>query len=743
MLLCLLGGMIYIYQHNTSFIQRLSNIAFDQYNKIFPRSVPIKLAAPENGIKGVIIVDIDEDSLEKKGQFPWPRTVVSDLVTNLSNMGAKSIVFDITFAEKDRTSPSNIAALIKENNDTSNIDITALSALPDHDQILANAIKEAGNVVTGFVGSDKKTLDTPIKKAGLFNAVTFSGPEPFVLRVQNFATTIKELSSVAKGNGSFFVIPEHDGVIRRVPMMVGHQDPSTEKVNVYPALSLEAVRVALKKKIVKITSYKEPTPEGFGITKLKVGPYKIPTDSHGNVLVYYSGHKEERYVSAWQVLENEIDPALITDKIVLVGTSTIGLLDLRSSPLNKVVPGVEIHAEIIEQILSNRYLERPQYFDHIEMLAMIVAGLIIIVLSPFIRTLSLTILTALMIGGMFSASVFLYINHGFLLDPVYASFVTIVVFMLAAILSNLRSESEKRYYRQAFGHYISEDLMAELLESPDKLSLGGQDRELSVMFTDVRNFTSISETMAPDALIRMMNDFLTPMTSAIMKNRGTIDKYMGDAIMAFWNAPVDVEHHPRKACQVALVMQELLEPVNRKLKQDCENEKRTFHKIRIGIGISTGLCSVGNMGSKQRFAYSAIGDAVNLASRLEGQTKQYGLSILTSERTFEAVQDMAFLDVDLLTVKGRKEPEQIYTIVGDEDYAKTETFKTWQEHHDTMLKYYRAQEFVEADKEIPHCKESAPKDFHALYDLYQERIIAYMDTPPDKDWCGVWVATSK
>ncbi len=768
LLITILVFIIYTNYNNEKLTERLRYLAFDSYNKLFPRK-PAKSLYPQHKIAGVAIIDIDEASLQKEGQWPWSRDKLAKMVENLNKFGAKVIAFDMVFAEKDRTSPATIFANLPVDKKDK---IIPEIAMIDNDKIFADAIKQAKNVVTGFVGATQATLHYPLLKAKLFdrphiskqdkNAIYKSDPRPFVTKQEFFATNLRIFSKAAAGNGAFTAIPEKDGIIRYVPLILGQKN-AEGKIILYPSLSIEAIRVAIGDYAIETTSYLYPTPEGYGITNIHLGTtpkfirdkktgkrkkiygrYDIPTDKHGRIAVYYSGHKKERYIPAWQILKGEVKEEKIKDKIILIGTSSIGLLDLRSSPLNPVLPGVEIHAEIIEQILSGTYLNRPSFFKIAEIAVIISAALLIILLLPFIGTLTLATLSFLILAGVWFFSIKYYVDYGYLLDPVYPTLAILGFFIVAAVTTSFRQESEKKFYRQAFGHYVSEELMNEIMTSPDKLSLGGTSKELTVMFTDVRNFTSISETMTPEQLIRMMNDFLTPMTSVIMEHQGTIDKYMGDAIMAFWNAPVDVKDHPRKACKVALLMADILIPLNEKLKQQAKEEGRKFYPIKNGIGIVTGECSVGNMGSKQRFAYSALGDAVNLASRLEGQTKIYGVDNLISETTASYVEDFAILELDLLTVKGRQMPERIYTIIGNENYAQTDEFKNWQKLHKKMLELYRGQNFKEAlnliqEKILP----IIDKKYQDLYKLYIDRIEFYIKESPPADWQGIWVATSK
>lgn len=721
LLITLLVGALAIRYTDPKPVERLRHIAFDVYNKLMPRDAG----------DDVVIIDIDEDSLRQFGQWPWPRTELAEMTTRLVDMGAKSVAYDIVFAEPDRTSPRFMAERFQ--------DIDVFKTLPDNDDVFADAIAKTGKTVTAFVWTQQPTERNPIEKAKIFNIGFKPDPAAFVTSVNYFATNLPVLSQAAAGNGSFSMFPEQDGLIRRVPLLVGHK--KADVTTIYPALSLEALRVALDKKIIKVKSFGVQTDEGYGINSIQIGDYTIPTDSGGGFWVYYSGHKPSRYVSAADVLTGNLDASKIKDKIVLVGTSAIGLLDLRSTPLDAVVPGVEVHAEIIEQILDGQFLIRPDYFDGAEILVTALISFMIILLAPFIGTTGLAALVVWLIMSGFAFAIYAFEHFGYLVDAIYPALTVTIIFILASILTNLRTDAEKRMIKNAFGHYISKDLMDELTQDPDKLRLGGEVRNLSVMFTDVRNFTTISESLSPEALIQLMNDFLTPMTSIVMDERGTVDKYMGDAMMAFWNAPLEVKDHAYHACMAALRMADALQPINDDLKAKAGQEGRDYHELRTGIGLATGPCSVGNMGAKQRFAYSALGDTVNLSSRLEGQTKGYGVPIMTDERTCHEAKDMAFLELDLLQVKGKTQPERVYTLMSDK---KTGDFKTFKTAHDQMLIKYRAQNWDDA---IAACKvlksNDIAKDMTGYYDLIITRCKKYKKAPPAENWDGVFVATAK
>ena len=376
-----------------------------------------------------------------------------------------------------------------------------------------------------------------------------------------------------------------------------------------------------------------------------------------------------------------------------------------------------------------------------------ITSLFFIFITPFIGVNWLFLVATCTAGAAFTLSYWGFRDYGLLIDPVYPSLSMGVIFMASSMLKYLRSEAERRQIKGAFGLYVSPDFMQELTKNPDKLKLGGEVKELSVMFTDIRSFTTISESLTPEELIQLMNDFLTPMSNLVMENRGTIDKYMGDAMMAFWNAPLDDPDHARHACTVALKMNEALVPINERLKEKAEEEGKTAILLNAGIGINTGPCSVGNMGSKQRFAYSALGDAVNLASRLEGQTKSYGVNVLIGEDTQKSVPDLAVAELDLLQVKGKTKPVKIFTLLGNETVAAQDGYKSWMTSHQSMLAAYRIADFDCAAQDLNDARKAARNVINdaleAYYDMYAQRIAELIKNPPAEDWDGVFVAKSK
>ncbi len=718
------------------FRQRLQYSVFDQYNRLLPREKSDQ----------VVIIDLDEESIQKIGQWPWPRTIVADMVSNLHDIGAKVIAFDMVFAEADRTSPLFIAQ-----NNASNIpqDLQErLLSMPSHDDIFANAIKQAGNVVTGFT---RARAEDTYRKPKLHRQVRIKKDDKThflksLFFMSGSASNLPEISNAAAGNGSFTAEPDIDGIIRKVSPLINYsQTGKRAEGEIYSMLGVEALRVAYDPKGFAKIVFNEDASAFETLFDLNIADkFNIPIDQDGKLWVYYRHIGDEEYIPAWKILDHKQDVAnLVKDKIVFIGTSAEGLRDIRSTPLDIFVPGVEVHVNFVEQILQDKFLLRPAIMVQAEGLLILMIGLGIILLAPFIGMGTMVFISLITICGLFYGSWFAYASHGILLDPVFASGALLLITFVSSLFSYLRSEIERKQVRQAFGLYVSPDFMEELAANPDKLKLGGEVKDLTVLFSDIRSFTTISESLSPEQLIQLMNDFLTPMSDLVMKNRGTIDKYMGDAMMAFWNAPLDDPDHARHACYAALKMNEALKPINEAVQKQCEQENRPFVPLQAGIGINTGPCSVGNMGSKQRFAYSALGDAVNLASRLEGQTKTYGTNILLGEATAKCVEDFALLELDLIRVKGKNEPVRVFTILGDEKKGQSAAFKSWQKEHNEMLEAYRSGNFVAAENILLHAKERAHLDLMDYYVMMMTRIVSYQKQHPGADWRGVHVADSK
>jgi adenylate cyclase len=713
---------------------------FDYYQRLQPRQyeeVPIR------------IVDIDDDSLKKLGQFPWPRTLVAELVAKLSDAGAAVIAFDIMFAEPDRTSPTQIASLWPKS-ETSEQLKESLKELPDHDEVLAQAIANA-TVVVGFAFNDQTLFRAPMPKGNF--ALAGDHPGRWLKSSTGAVVNLESLERGATGNGSINMYPDRDQIVRRIPLVacLQGQDPNNPcPLNrLYPSLSAEAVRVAqgARTSIVKASGANQEASfgENTGINNVKIGNLVVPTDPHGQIWVHYTRDIPTRTIPAWRIFEGSFVPDLVEGSILFIGTSASGLKDLRVGPINPQMAGVEAHVQATEQILLEHFLLRPDWTTGAEVSFMALFGIVLIVMVSRLGAAWSTIVAFSAIGAAFAIAWWAYVSPRFLLDPVTPAATVLMVFLSGTIINYLRTEAEKKQVRGAFAQYLSPALVEQLAANPDKLKLGGETRNMTFLFCDVRGFTTISEQFKtnPQGLTKLMNRFLTPLTDVILARQGTIDKYMGDCIMAFWNAPLDVPKHPCRAADSALNMFKEIEKLNVDLKAEAEAENRPFYAINIGIGLNSGDVVVGNMGSTQRFDYSVLGDAVNLASRLEGQSKTYGVGVVIGDTTWQVCKDeFATIELDLIAVKGKKEAVRIHALLGDLAMRNSPEFHAVAARHADFLVAYRAQKWEEAEALMRQNREAAPY-LNDLYDLYEERIADYRTIAPPDNWDGVYVATSK
>ncbi len=481
-----------------------------------------------------------------------------------------------------------------------------------------------------------------------------------------------------------------------------------------------------------------------GILGFKIAGTLVPTDKYGRVWIKYSEFDPSQYISAVDVITGKIDASKIAGKLLYVGTSATGLKDLRSSPLQSSLPGVEMHMQLMENILTQTYLFRPDYLAVLEWAGTTFTGLILILLVPLVGARTTMGLLILISSIAVSSSLYLFAEFSLLVDVTYTLFVSLLLYITLVYFNYLSTEKEKARIRTAFSHYLSPDLVSRLSESPESLVLGGEEKKMTFLFCDIRDFTGISETFRddPQGLTHLINRFLTPMTDEILSNNGTIDKYMGDSIMAFWNAPLDTPNHEKLAALSALGMINRLKQINDEIREEAESESRDFKELKIGIGLNTGTCIVGNLGSQQRFDYSVLGDPVNLASRLEGQSKTYGINIIIGEDTAKNISDFALVELDLIAVKGRSAAVTVYGLLGDPDTAKDEIFQKEKQTVEAMLRHYKAQEWDRCEEYAQQLSSLSPR-FVTLANLYQQRIKVFRDNPPGDQWDGIYRATSK
>jgi adenylate cyclase len=849
---------------------------FDLLQQLKPRE---QTASP------VRIIDIDDETLARIGQWPWPRNTIADLIRRLADGGASVIALDFIFAEPDRSSPARMIAQMP------NLPESAAEwarRLPDNDEIFSRTI-ERRPVVTAFALSTASGGKPPALKAGW--ALAGSDPRPFIPKFAGSVVNLPEIEAAASGNGSINLIPDRDLIVRRVPLVVRAGD------KLYPSLVAEIERVASGGNTPVIKSSAASGVISFGqrtgVAEIRIGRYTVKTDRAGQVPLYQTRSVTHRTIPAWRVIDNSIEPEELRGVVALVGTSATALGDLRATPLRAAVPGIDIHADILEQIRSGSSLYRPDWAEGAETAFIVLLGCLLVVTLPRLGAAWGAFITCAAIAISMGVTWEAFADFGLLLSPVYPALVLLLTYLTASLLNHLRTEGEKSRVQTAFSRYLSPDLVEQLSADAAKLRLGGEVREMSFLFCDIRGFTPIAEQFRadPEGLISLINRFMTPMTEAIHARRGTIDKYIGDCIMAFWNAPLPDHDHANHACEAALGMVGELRKLNADLKADAlaattphRNEaagkyrlakeysdvegerrdlvraaelfqqqavqgyaaaqynlgklyrdgtgvskdraaaakwfraaaeqghakaqehvgtrylqgdglpqdkieafawltlaaeqqlfsaaemrrtllseltqrevsvaerrartfrshiqRRLFFQLEVGIGINTGRCIVGNMGSKYRFDYSVIGDAVNLASRLEAQSKNYGIPIILGEETAQLTNRFALLELDLIIVKGKREPTRIYGLLGEAGSVDDQVWRTLSDTHARMLSAYRSRDWGAARDLIEDARMLRP-DLSDLFDLYLFRIENFERREPDDDWQGIHLAETK
>ncbi len=705
-------------------VESLRLRVFDFFQAVQPR--PLAAERP------VVIVDIDEASLREYGQWPWPRTLVARLVEGIAAAGADVIGFDVVFAEPDRLSPATVATSLPGLDEPTR---DVLRKLPDNDRLLAAAIA-GSRVVLGqtAVGAGEAAGDIDLARQ---TGIAVLGPDPgrFLPRFPGILPNVPVLNEAAAGRGLFTITPERDGIVRRVPMVVSAGG------RILPTLTLEMLRVLTGAGALVLRADED------GMVSVRLGDVELPTDRNGQIWVHFARPDPAKFVPAADILAGRVDPARLAGKIVLVGTSAIGLLDNKTTPTARSMPGVEVHAQVLESALQGEMLSEPSYALPLELVATVAIAFAIVLFAPLLGALPLLLLGAAVAGCLGAASWYRYAHQGILLDATFPLAASFAVYATIVFTNYVREELGRNRIRSAFGRYISPALVEQLAQSPEALKLGGEERRMTILFSDVRGFTTIAETFKadPQGLTALMNGFLTPLTDAILDHRGTIDKYMGDAIMAFWNAPLTDPRQEHNACAAALEMLRRLARVNVDRAREDEAAGRPHVPIAVGIGLNTGTCVVGNMGSTLRFDYSVLGDTVNLASRLEGQSKTYGVAVVLGSATAEIVRrDYAVIEIDRLRVKGKREPEAVHALLGDAAIRASDAFDRLSGAHEALLARYRAADFASAAALVAACRSAAaPFDLGGLYDLYDQRIAAFLRQPPPAGWDGVHVADSK
>ena len=689
-------------------VARLRLSVFDSYLNVSPR--PLDEQFP------VRIVDIDEPSLAKVGQWPWPRTKLAAIIDALKAAGARTITLDMILAEPDRLSPGEFAKLFESDPQLAPMIVEA-SKLPSNDERLAQAI--AGAPVTLGIAGEAGGAQKATPPHAHF-AFAGDDPQAFVPRFSGVIGSLPVLTEKAVGLGAVNWIPLRDQVIRRVPLLLSVGG------KLYPALPLETLRVALKESTIFVRSSGGSGVIAFGqrtgVETVRVGQTVLPTDANGELWLRFARPDPRRYISAHTVLDGSFEAKSVAGRDVLIGTSAVGLLDLRATPLDSAVPGVEIHAQALEQMLSGDHLLRPPYATGAELLFLVGVGAAVAWLIYRVGAVATAAIGALAILAVFAASWLAYSQAGLLFDPVYPSLAILLLYLATSLDNYIETEVERNRVRSAFGHYVAAPLVEELARHPEKLKLGGETREVSVLFADVRSFTTLSEGLTAEELIRFLNELFTPLSDVILEERGTIDKFMGDAVMAFWNAPLADPHHARNACRAALKMQSELRRLNAGWAEAAARRGETAVPVRIGIGLNTGECCVGNVGSPQRFDYSILGDVVNVASRLEEKTKVYEYPIIAGERTAAAAPELAFLEIEAAKIRGKERSERIFALIGDEAVAASDRFRELQKSNARLQQASSSGDAAAAGEALRACRTLAWPEVASLYDKARGRV---------------------
>lgn len=680
----------------------------------------------------VVIVDIDDGSLQAEGQWPWPRDKLARLVSNLFNeYGVRAVGFDVVFAEPDRVTAA-VQETLGEVLTAPGLDppsrelLTAVRSRHDHDTEFASALT-GGATVLGFIfsqqsGGDIGSLPASVKVRKLAPLAGYPH------QALGYLANLPVLQQAAVDAGYFDnPMVDQDGVFRRLPLLQYFEG------GLYQALGLALLRAAEGLPLPELGTWDEG--EDADVDFLKLGDHFIPVDDNLAALVPYRGRQGSfPYVSAVDVLRGNAPIDVLFDRIVLVGTTAPGLFDMRSTPVANVYAGVEVHANVISGILDGSFWQQPDWAPLYETLIVASAGLLLALTLPHLPPLIGAGLVLLLIGlGILANFVIAY--GGLIVLPL-ASYV-VSTFFAAVLLIGLNVVTErrkKRYLSRVFSKYVPRELVAQFEKSEAEVSLEGESREMSVLFSDIRDFTSISEGLAPTELTEMMNAYLTPVTRVIQTHHGNVDKYIGDAVMAFWGAPQYNPAHARDALNAAMDMQAALADMLPAFRE------RGWPELRMGIGLNTGVVNVGNMGSAYRTAYTVMGDAVNLASRLEGLSKYYGVQIVIGESVAKAVEGFILRELDRVRVKGKEAPVTIY-----EPLARQAELAPGQEvelaAYASALACYRRQQWRDANHAFAGLCEQHPG--RQLYRIYASRCEQYLSQPPAGNWDGVFQMQQK
>ncbi len=679
----------------------------------------------------IVLVSIDEKSIDELGRWPWPRGRMAELLDILVQGEAKVVGFDIVWAEPDESSEQRSLSVVRRklkelkvsNRQLENYLTTAIRDA-DPDRILGDSVARSRRAVLGYIfgfhGGDGAAMPNTPLPASLtsYSPVKYTSPDSpraHLFRANTAAVNVPAVGAGAAGSGYFNIFPDRDGTVRWAPLVIEYQGRH------FCSLPLSVLQKYLDNPPLSLRI------ADFGVEEIRLGDRVVPTNEEGRILINYRGPKQTfPYYPAADVLHHRVPPGVFKGKIVLVGATALGIYDIRVTPFDQVFPGVEVHANVIDSILKQQYLYRPNWVSLFDVAAIISIGLILGLILPRVSAPGGAAAGCLFLVLFLVFARFLFQEHGIWVNMTYPLLNLVLVYSGITGYRHTTEERERKKVRGAFQHYLSPAVIEQMLKDPSRLKLGGEKKELTVLFSDIRGFTSISERIDPETLVRLLNIYLTKMTNIVLENRGLLDKYVGDGLMAVWGAPLDQEDHAERACAAALEMMAALDSVRKGWAAEGLSE------IEIGIGISTGPMVVGNMGSERRFSYTVLGDRVNLGSRLEGLNKIYGTHIIISEATWEKVRKkFPARRLDSVRVKGKGQPVIIYELL-----AGTPGQEKLAGEFESALAEYDRGRWDEALVRFQSLVDSYPQDGPA--GMYVERCRFLKENPPPGKWDGIF-----
>ena len=681
----------------------VQNLLFDEFQRWRPR---VYAELPP-----IRVVEIDDASIAKLGRWPWPRARLGEMIAKIADAGAAVVAIDV---------------LLYDPGD------------PQDDEKFVQAI-QGRPVVLGQLFTNDGNAPHLSDKFGF----AFAGDDPsrFAYPFRGAMTPLPAFAKAAAGVGFLNWLPDFDGAVRRVPLVLR----SAGKLA--PSFAMEALRVAQGASTYTIKSSNASGEAGFGahtgMIAVRDGDIVADTGARGDFRIHFARDDPRLRVSALKLFEPNPDLKTFAGSIVFIGVSAELLYDIVATPLTAAAPGVRQHAEIVGQLLMNDRLTRPDWAPGAEFLYAVALSTLLAIALPFVSSIGGALIGAVATSASSLTSWWAFSRHGLLLDPIMPSVASGAVYICGVVALFARKQSEARDIRSAFGRYVSPDVVAKLARDPTKLSLGGEERRVTLMFSDLRGFTTLSEGKSATELTRFLNDYLTPMTEIVLESRGTVDKYIGDAIMAFWNAPLNDARHAAHAVDAALGMRAALVALNTQWAQEAAELGRPFQPVRFGVGLNTGLACVGNLGSLRRFDYSVIGDEVNVASRLESASKMFGVDVVASDATRAEAPEFAWLEVDSVVFKNKTNAVGVYALVGDAATAGSPEFVALSEAHRRMMALYRNREFAAAGALARQLEAEAPAAVAGLYGFHLRRFSALAREAPPESWAGTMVLEEK